>query len=368
MYKNKPAFSLLELLTVIAIISLMVGGSLIYFSIARQKARDTKRLADIRSLSGALELYYRDEGRYPATLNFGEALIGSSTNITYLETIPANPQPYGDGNCPNNEYEYGTNITGGSYMIDFCLGGAINEYGPGTVISEPAGLSNFYCGTSTVFYDGGHWNNTGVIRSNSSYYKTLQIGDQCWLADNLNTKMKPDGNLLTNLADDSERDCVSLAYVRGTEVECALGYTVYTGLAALNGDLSGGRGICPPGWHVPTDNELWILEDGLKDASVTCAADRVSGTWDCDGAGTSLKVGGDSGFDAKLVGYRSAGYNFNGQNTYANYWSSDTNGAGLWNRVVQTGAGADDVKVNRAVNSPDYYSFPIRCIKDTQSN
>lgn len=363
MFKNKAGFTLLELLTAIAIIGLLAGGSLIYFSVARQKTRDTQRLSDIRSLAGALELYYRDEGRYPATLSFGSSLVGPTTNAVYLAKIPSNPRPYTDGTCPNNEYGYGTNAAGTSYMIDFCLGGRINEYGPGTLHSEPAGMSTFTCGSSTVFYDGGPWNSTGGLRSNGHYYRTVEINGQCWLKDNLNTKIKPDGTLLSNLEDNSERDCTDLLSNRGTETDCWAGYALYRGDTILNGGSSGARGMCPPGWHIPTNYEWWLLEDGLKDNGATCVENRSSGTWDCLGAGSKLKVGGASGFEALLTGWRSGGTGFNGQQTYGNLWASDLDGGAMINRVVQDST----TDVNRAANDPSHFSFAARCTKDIQN-
>jgi uncharacterized protein (TIGR02145 family) len=334
----------------------MVGGSLIYFSIARQKARDTQRVSDIRSLAGALELYYRDEGRYPEFLNFGESLIGSNTNIVYLETIPSNPRPYADGTCSDNEYGYGTNLTGSSYMIDFCLGGRISDYGPGTIHSEPTGLSNFYCGTSTVFYDGGPWNSTGVIRSNSHYYRTVQIGAQCWLADSLNV-----GTMVNSVDVQTNNGIVEKYCYDNDLVKCSSYGGLYQWTEGMEySTLEGAKGICPNGWHIPTDAEQHILDLYLTDSGQTCDAGRTS-DFGCDTAGTKLKQGGASGFEGLLVGYRNTDGTFIFQGTYDSFWSSSIFDTYTWYRNL----GSLSAGVKRYADAQDH-GYSIRCLKNTQ--
>ena len=63
--KSKHGFTLIELLVVIAIIGLLATLAVVSFSNAREKARDTKRIADLRQISKAIELYNLDNGQYP---------------------------------------------------------------------------------------------------------------------------------------------------------------------------------------------------------------------------------------------------------------------------------------------------------------
>jgi len=60
-----PGFTLIELLVVIAIIGLLATISVVAYGGAQQKARDSKRKADLRQISKALELYFDDNGIYP---------------------------------------------------------------------------------------------------------------------------------------------------------------------------------------------------------------------------------------------------------------------------------------------------------------
>lgn len=65
-FKYKKGFTLIELLVVISIIGLLSSITLGSLSIARTSSRDIKRISDLRQIKIALELYYLDNGYYPA--------------------------------------------------------------------------------------------------------------------------------------------------------------------------------------------------------------------------------------------------------------------------------------------------------------
>lgn len=68
---KRAAFTLVELLVVIAIIGLLSTVAVISLSSARIKARDTKRFADIRQITTAMQMYKEDNGTYPAPATLG---------------------------------------------------------------------------------------------------------------------------------------------------------------------------------------------------------------------------------------------------------------------------------------------------------
>ena len=92
----RRGFTLIELLVVIAIIGILSSVVMVSLNTAREKARDTQRAANIRSLTNAVELYRTDTGTFPqlGTINIGSNVAGLSTLLvpTYISAIPADPQ------------------------------------------------------------------------------------------------------------------------------------------------------------------------------------------------------------------------------------------------------------------------------------
>ena len=87
MMKNTGrGFTLIELLVVIAIIGILSSVVLASLNSARQKGRDARRIADIKQLQLALELYYDANGSYPATVSTS-TLVSSG----YIAAIPSDP-------------------------------------------------------------------------------------------------------------------------------------------------------------------------------------------------------------------------------------------------------------------------------------
>ncbi len=78
----------------------------------------------------------------------------------------------------------------------------------------------------------------------------------------------------------------------------------------LSDDCSGSiniphQGICPTGWHIPSDDEWFTLENGLRDEQEICEPNRVYPSHSqCKDAGTKLKIDGASEFEAELAGGR----------------------------------------------------------------
>src|SRR3989344_4098597 len=132
---KRAGFTLIELLVVIAIISLL--SRIIFASVdgARAKARDVRRIADIRSLQLALELYYDKKGYYPVfTSTATRCNTNSPTNSLaalasegILAAIPIDPINRSSPN-PRLCYEYISYVAppGGSSW--YCSGKRRTEY------------------------------------------------------------------------------------------------------------------------------------------------------------------------------------------------------------------------------------------------
>ena len=81
MFKTKKAFTLIELLVVIAIIGLLATLAVVALNNARAKSRDAKRVADIKQVQTALELFFNDKGRYPTAAEFNAGSIFSTSTL-----------------------------------------------------------------------------------------------------------------------------------------------------------------------------------------------------------------------------------------------------------------------------------------------
>ena len=138
MNKDKKAFTLIELLVVIAIIGLLSTLSIIALNSARAKARDAKRISDVKQMQVALEMFYNDMGDYPAATSITPgAAIYSDITAPFLRAIPTPPTPVDGTVCngsdtatySNSSYIYTRTLTGTSpsYSISFCLGSDVGQ-------------------------------------------------------------------------------------------------------------------------------------------------------------------------------------------------------------------------------------------------
>ena len=118
-------FTLIELLLVITIVSLLATIVLVGVNSGRSKARDAKRLTDIKTIASALEFFYSDKGHYPVAVGWitGCSLSGAnwisdngdySWNSKYIEAMPRDPSESCGG---TNERYYAYKSDGDIYQL-----------------------------------------------------------------------------------------------------------------------------------------------------------------------------------------------------------------------------------------------------------
>ncbi len=138
--QNQKGFTLIELLVVIAIIGLLASVVLLALGSARSKSRDAKRVADVRQIVSALELYYNDNNGYPTTVG---GLVP-----TYLGALPSYPTPVDGSGCSQTNYTYSTGSGGSAvsgqwstYALTFCVGATTGGLTGNTVhTASPTGI------------------------------------------------------------------------------------------------------------------------------------------------------------------------------------------------------------------------------------
>jgi uncharacterized protein (TIGR02145 family) len=215
--------------------------------------------------------------------------------------------------------------------------------------------------------DGTSFCSEGVTDYEGNNYKTVQIGSQCWMAENLKSTLYADGGAITShwAYDNDEGN----AHTYGR---------LYTWDAVMNGagssssNPSGVQGICPDGWHVPSDAEWKELEMTIGMTISEADASNWRGT---HGEGRKLKQTGEaflwtddpndpgnnlSGFAALPGGDRNGSGTFESMGSHGYFWSStEFNSSYAYRR----GLYYYYAQVYR-----DYYykdhGFSVRCVRD----
>ena len=194
-------------------------------------------------------------------------------------------------------------------------------------------------------------------------YKVVEIGSQCWFAENLRTEHYANGDVIPSSLSNSLWENTSagaLAVYEDDRANLATYGRLYN-LYAVD-DL---RGVCPSGWHVPSDGEFMTLEMELSMSS----SQANSAFWRGTDEGTQLKASASdspgwngtnsSGFSALPGGHRDYDGHFLYVDSFAFFWSSSPSGSNAWSRVLSSG----DDDVYRS-NYSQRYGFSVRCVRD----
>ena len=198
-------------------------------------------------------------------------------------------------------------------------------------------------------------------------YKTVKIGEQVWMAENLNyadsvktPSLKENSWCYGNVAANCEKygrlytwtaaiDSVKLANDVMNPLDCGYGKTC---------DFSGTvQGICPSGWHLPSGDEWKTLITAVGSKAGT-ALKSTSGWGSLKGVSGN---GTDAfGFSALPAGYRDLRGKYNSEGSFAQFWSStedDSYYAYYMNIYLETYA-----SLNLSSSKP--YGYSVRCLKD----
>jgi uncharacterized protein (TIGR02145 family) len=210
---------------------------------------------------------------------------------------------------------------------------------------------------------------TFIDSRDGNEYNWVQIGDQVWMAENL--AYLPSVNMV---ADGSEDAAGSYYYVYGydgtnvADAKATDNYATYGVLynwtAAMDGEASsttnpsGIQGVCPAGWHLPSDAEWTELTDYLGGTSVAGGKLKETGTthWASPNTGAT----NETGFTALPGGYRYGDGAFDGIGSSGYWWSAtEHNSNNAWNRVMY----CYNSNVYRFSLNKELW-FSVRCLRD----
>jgi len=205
--------------------------------------------------------------------------------------------------------------------------------------------------------------NTFIDPRDNQVYTTVQIGTQCWMAENLDI-----GTMINGSTNQTDNGAIEKYCYDNNMANC----DVYGGLYQWDEMMQyvatpGGKGICIDGWHLPTDAEWCILEQ-FVDPTITCSSLGWRGI---DGGGKLKETGtlhwlapnygatNSSGFTALPGGYRKPDGSFYGLASDAWFGSSSESGANAWFRRLAY----EYAIIYRSSNTKDY-GRSVRCLHD----
>ena len=195
----------------------------------------------------------------------------------------------------------------------------------------------------------------------SNQYNVVKIGTQVWMKENLKTTKYNDGTVIPNVTDGSAWEALSTPgycwYLNDAANNKATFGALYNWYAA-DVHRTGGKNICPTGWHVPTDAEWTTLTTYLGGESVAGGKLKETGTthWMPPNIGAT----NEAGFSAIPVGPRTVPRGFNTTLNSSVWWScSDFDTANALDRWIGYSAGyvAKEPKDKKT-------GYSVRCLRD----
>ena len=306
----------------------------------------------------------------------------STTAITEGETITFSDQStnaptswswdFGDGGTGSDQNPTHSYSTAGTYTVELT---ATNNIGSDTEIK-----TNYI-----VVSEGGSSGEIGTVSDyDGNTYNTIQIGTQTWMAENLKTTHYANGTEIPLVENTTDWDNLgytnkAMCYYDNSSTNANTYGALYTWAAAMNGANSSSsnpsnvQGVCPSGWHLPSDAEWKQLETylGMSQADVddsgygyrgTNEGSKLagnSGLWN-DGDLENNAAFGTSGFTALPGGYRGYDGTFYILGEGANFWIAEEDiSSYAWRRKL-------DFNHSGVVRyrSDNRNGFSVRCVKD----
>ena len=344
------------------------------------------------------------------------SILQSSIDGTavYVETFAPNTNKFGLINLNIGE---GTVVSGGFTTIDWSSdtyfvkmemdiagGTSYEEYGTSQLLSVPYALHALTAGNTfggnyddlsnkpelsvsiygdTLFLSKSNFvivpgisavNNLTVKDIDGNVYEIVEIGDQVWMAENLKVTHYSDGTAIPLVEANSAWDALEVTdkaycyYDNSTANRDVYG-ALYSWATAMNGATScdsnpgGVQGVCPAGWHLPSDAEwleLIYFLGGGSEGSVAGGKLKETGTthWNSPNSDAT----NSSGFTALPGGYRFSLGSFNYLGSNAMFWSSTEyiHASGMaW--ILALGY---NYSMENRHTSPKEAGYSVRCLRD----
>lgn len=182
-------------------------------------------------------------------------------------------------------------------------------------------------------------------------YPTVLIGNQCWIAKNLNV-----GNMIHSDSLPSDNSVIEKFCFSNDSNNCVIYGGLYSWNEMMNYSTQESvQGICPDGWYIPSDAEVKELEIAL---GMDPATADLTNCWRGLDQGTQMLQGGSSGLELPLGGAL-LGQSFYYNNYFAYFHTSTESGNNAWRRCLNN----QSTQVGRFNTFPKSFGLSVRCIK-----
>ena len=271
---------------------------------------------------------------------------------------------FGDSNSSTQENPSHTYATAGTYTV--------------TLTATNSAGSDIETKTNYITVDPDIAGTVSDIDGNT--YMTIEIGSQTWMAENLKTSHYADATSIPHVENTAAWDALTVSdpaycWFNGSSSNAETYGYLYNWPAAMKGaastdtNPSGVQGVCPAGWHIPSDSEWKELEIYLGMSPGVVDDLGFRGTDEC---GKLKEVGtvhwwspntgatNESGFTALPGGFRRNDASFYGQGIFDDIWSttqaSDTT-------TIRRYLPYNEQRIYRGPLHKNY-GFSVRCLKD----
>lgn len=280
-------------------------------------------------------------GNMPLTVNFTDQSTNNPTSWLWQ---------FGDGTTSTEQNPTHTFTEAGNYTIQLQVS---NTFG-----SDSETKNNYITVTSNGGGGGEGEPCPGIpnINYEGQTYNTVQIGNQCWLKENLNVGTMITANIYNNQTNNGQ---IEKYCYENNASNC----NTYGGLYQWDEMMQytnqqGTKGICPPGWHIPSKVEWEELINYLGGTSFAGGKLKESGTNHWNSPNSSFATN-ESGFTALPGGF----FNFYGDfldvNYYAYFWTStEENGSARYYHLSYSTTSIGTAYYNKILGRS------VRCIKD----
>jgi uncharacterized protein (TIGR02145 family) len=203
--------------------------------------------------------------------------------------------------------------------------------------------------------------NSFIDQKDGQTYKTVKIGNQIWMAENLKTTKFNDGTAIPLVTDASAWGALttpSYCWYNNDATNYKATYGALYNWYVVDVTSNGGKNVCPKGWHVPSSAEWATLTSYLGGDSI--AGDKLKETGIIHWHTPKTNATNESGFTALPNGYRYNNGRYYHVGIYGIWWSStEYSTTDAWHMLMEYNI--PEVIIYHYIKQ---FGLSVRCIKD----